>query len=406
MADFNYIAKDRTGNTVKGDVSAPDKLRALEILRGKSLLIIKLEEKKKMSLGFSFSLFKRKKKIPLDELVVFTRQMATLTGAGITIVNSLETLAEQTQNQVFKDCLHEVGNNVNTGSSLSEGMAKYRSLFSDFFINMVRAGESSGMLDEVLDRVATYLEKTNALQKKVKSALIYPAVVSFMAIAISSLMILVVIPVFEDIFSGFGAALPAPTQFLIDLSDNARRYFVLIVILVGGIFFVFKWYIATDKGRLWLDGLKLRLPVFGPMLRKVAVSKFSRTLSTLVKSGVPILQALEIVAKTSGNVIIERTIDRVKDSVREGESIAAPMEKSGIFPPIVTRMISVGEKTGELEKMLTKIADFFDEQVDTLVEGLTSLLEPMIIAFLGIVIGGIVICMFLPIFQISTIVGG
>jgi len=406
MADFNYIAKDRTGNTVKGDVSAPDKLRALEILRGKSLLIIKLEEKKKMSLGFSFSLFKRKKKIPLDELVVFTRQMATLTGAGITIVNSLETLAEQTQNQVFKDCLHEVGNNVNTGSSLSEGMAKYRSLFSDFFINMVRAGESSGMLDEVLDRVATYLEKTNALQKKVKSALIYPAVVSFMAIAISSLMILVVIPVFEDIFSGFGAALPAPTQFLIDLSDNARRYFVLIVILVGGIFFVFKWYIATDKGRLWLDGLKLRLPVFGPMLRKVAVSKFSRTLSTLVKSGVPILQALEIVAKTSGNVIIERTIDRVKDSVREGESIAAPMEKSGIFPPIVTRMISVGEKTGELEKMLTKIADFFDEQVDTMVEALTSLLEPMIIAFLGIVIGGIVICMFLPIFQISTIVGG
>lgn len=405
MADFNYIAKDRTGNTVKGDVSAPDKLRAIEILRGKSLLIIKLEEKKKMSAVFSLSKLKRKKKIPLDELVVFTRQMATLTGAGITIVNSLDTLAEQTQNQVFKDCLQEVRDNVSTGSSLSEAMARHRSLFSDFFINMVRAGESSGMLDEVLDRVATYLEKTNALQKKVKSALIYPAVVSFMAVAISSLMILVVIPVFEEIFSGFGAALPAPTQFLIDLSDNARRYFVFIVIIVGGISAAFKWYISTDKGRLWLDGLKLRLPVFGPMLRKVAVSKFSRTLSTLVRSGVPILQSLEIVAKTSGNVIIERTIDRVKDSVREGESIAGPMEKSGIFPPIVTRMISVGEKTGELEKMLTKIADFFDEQVDTMVEGLTSLLEPMIIAFLGIVIGGIVICMFLPIFQISTIVG-
>jgi type IV pilus assembly protein PilC len=406
MADFNYIAKDKTGNTVKGDVSAPDKLRALEILRGKSLLIIKLEEKKKMSLGFSLSIFKRKKKIPLDELVVFTRQMATLTGAGITIVNSLDTLAEQTQNQVFKACLQEVRDNVNTGSSLSEGMDKYRSLFSDFFINMVRAGESSGMLDEVLDRVATYLEKTNALQKKVKSALIYPTAVSCMAIGISLFMIIKVVPVFEEVFAGFGADLPGPTQFLINLSDGTRKHFGLILILLVGLVIGLKWYVSTEKGRFWLDGLKLRIPIFGPMLRKVAVSKFSRTLSTLVKSGVPILQSLEIVAKTSGNLIVQRTIDRVKDNVREGESIAGPMEKSGIFPPIVTRMISVGEKTGELEKMLTKIADFFDEQVDTMVDGLTSLIEPAIIAFLGIVIGGIVICMFLPIFQMSTIIGG
>ena len=404
MATFSYTAKDKTGNTMKGDIQAPDKIRALEILRGKDLLILKLDEARKMSFFLSILKMKRKETVTLDELVIFTRQMATLTGAGITIVNSLDTLSEQSQSQVFKSALLDVRDSVNTGSSLSEAMNRHRSVFSDFFINMVKAGESSGMLDEVLERVATSLEKTSKLQKKIKSALIYPVVVTIMAVGISLLMILKVIPVFKDIFSGFGAELPGPTQFLIDLSDNARKYFGIVALLTGGIIVLLKWYVSTEKGHFQLDGLKLRLPVFGPMLRKVAISKFARTLSTLVRSGVPILHALEIVAKTSGNVIVEKTIERVGDNVREGESISGPMEKSGIFPPLVTRMIAVGEKTGELEKMLTKIADFFDEQVDVMVDGLTSLLEPLIIAFLGIVIGGIVICMFLPIFKISSII--
>jgi type IV pilus assembly protein PilC len=401
MAKFNYVAKDRSGKSLKGQVDGIDRAKALEILRSRDLLILKLEQEKPGSFS-SLKLF-TKKKVSLDELVIFTRQLATLTGAGITIVTSLDTLSEQAQSPAFKAAIIDARDSVNTGSSLSEAMEKHRGIFSDFFINMVKAGESGGLLDEVLERVAAYLEKTSNLQRKIKSAMMYPAAVMIMAFGILILLLLKVIPVFKDIFSGFGAGLPGPTQFLIDLSDGTRKYFFPLAVLGGLIFWAFKWYASTEKGMLKLDGLKLKLPVFGVLQRKVAISKFSRTLSTLVRSGVPILQALEIVSKTAGNTVVERTIDKVRDNVREGESISDPMERSGIFPPLVTRMISVGEKTGELEKMLTKIADFFDEQVDVMVDSLTSLLEPLIIAFLGIVIGGIVICMFLPIFQMSEL---
>ncbi|MEA3489197.1 MAG: type II secretion system F family protein [Candidatus Omnitrophota bacterium] len=404
MAKFIYSAKDKTGRNVRGEVEAPDKKHALEMLREKDLLILKLEESREKK-GL-FSSFRRsgKVRIKMDELVVFTRQMATMTGAGITIINSLDTLAEQVDNPGFQKVLQNVRDSVNTGASLSEAMGKYPSVFSSFFVNMIKAGETSGMLDDVLERVATYQEKTNALQKKIKSAMIYPAVVTFMAVAITLVMILKVIPVFKEIFSGFGAALPAPTQFLINLSDQMRKYFWLYGIILAAVMAFVRWYINMPKGRKQIDNLKLRLPVFGPLFKRVAVSKFTRTLSTLVRSGVPILSALEIVAKTSGNSVVEESINEVRNSVRGGESIAGPMEESGIFPPIVTRMVAVGEKSGELEKMLTKIADFFDNQVDAMVDGLTSLIEPLIIAFLGIVIGGIVICMFLPIFKISTII--
>jgi type IV pilus assembly protein PilC len=269
---------------------------------------------------------------------------------------------------------------------------------------MVKAGESSGTLDDILDRVATYLEKSNALQKKIKSALIYPAVVSFMALAITLVMILKVIPVFKDIFAGFGAKLPAPTQFLINLSDFMTGHFFMFIIIIVAIVLAVRFYLNTDTGKINVDSLKLKVPVFGPLFKKVAISKFTRTLSTLIKSGVPILAALEIVAKTAGNLVVEKAVNSVRNNVREGENIATPLAKSGIFPPMVTRMVSVGEKSGELEKMLLKIADFFDEQVDTSVDGLTSMIEPLIIAFLGIIIGGIVLCMFLPIFKISTII--
>ncbi|RKY42962.1 MAG: type II secretion system F family protein [Candidatus Makaraimicrobium thalassicum] len=404
MPKFVYTAKDKTGRTIKGDVEASDRKHALDVLRGKELLILKLEETRERAPMFSLFKLSGRTKVSLDELVIFSRQMATMTDAGITIVTSLDTLAEQVDNPAFKKILQDVRDAVNTGTSFSDAMIKYTSVFSSFFVNMIRAGESSGTLDDALDRVASYLEKSNALQKKIKSAMTYPAVVTFMAFAITLLMILKVIPVFKDIFSGFGAALPAPTQFMIDLSDAVRKYFWLFGMAGIGAVLAMKWYINTDKGREKMDGLKLKLPVFGPLFKKVAISKFTRTLSTLVKSGVPILSAFEIVAKTSGNVVVEKAVIKVRDSVREGEGIAKPLEKSGIFPPIVTRMISVGEKSGELEKMLTKIADFFDEQVDTVVDALTSLIEPLIIVFLGVVIGGIVICMFLPIFKISTII--
>jgi type IV pilus assembly protein PilC len=270
---------------------------------------------------------------------------------------------------------------------------------------MVRAGESSGMLDDILDRLSEYLEKTSSLQKKVQSALVYPAIVSCMALGITLLMLLKVVPIFKNIFEGFGAKLPGPTMVLITISDALQKYFILIAIVAAGLGYAVVKYINTDKGRMKFDGLMLKLPVFGILMRKVAISKFTRTLSTLIKAGVPILSALEIVGKTSGNKVVEMAIENVRTSVREGENIAEPLAKSRIFPPMVTRMVSVGEQAGELEKMLSKIADFYDEQVDTSVGSLTSMLEPLIIAFLGIVIGSIVIAMFLPIFKLTTVVG-
>jgi type IV pilus assembly protein PilC len=405
MKKFSYSVKDKGGRTLKGEIEAQDKQQALASLREKGMLVVRLEETAQRK-AFSLKSGKSKKtaKVPMDELVLFTRQMATMVASGITIVTALDTLAEQVDNEGFKFVLRDIKESVNTGSSLSEAMARHKQVFFGYFINMIRAGESSGMLDDVLERVATYLEKTSALQKKIKSAMIYPSVVTSMAIAITLVMILKVIPVFEDMFAGFGAALPAPTQFLINVSHFMQEFFWVFAILVTGLFFALKYYAGTDNGRKTIDGLQLNLPVFGPLLRKVAISKFTRTLSTLVKSGVPILTALEIVSRTSGNVVVEGAVKKVRESVQEGESIADPLEKSGIFPPLVTRMVDVGEKSGELENMLSKIADFYDEQVDTAVDGLTSLIEPLIIAFLGIVIGGIVLCMFLPVFKMSTLI--
>ncbi len=404
MAKFTYIAKNKEGATVKGELDAPEKGQALDILRGKGFLILKLEQLRELSNIFSSFKFRKGKKVSLDDLVVFSRQLATLIESGIPVVSSLDILSEQADNETLKSVLIDVRDSVNTGSSLSDALLKHSALFSSLFVNMVRAGESSGSLDVVLDRIATYQEKKSALQKKIKSALIYPMVVSGMAVAITLIMLLKVIPVFKDIFSGFGAKLPTPTQLLINLSDFLINNFVLLIIFFIVLGIAVKKYVDTPKGRALIDRYKLRLPIVGSLATKVAISKFTRTLSTLLNSGVPILTALEIVAKTSGNVIVERSVDNVKESVREGESVATPMERSGIFPRMVTRMVSVGEKTGELEKMLAKISDFYDEQVDTSVEGLTSLIEPLVIAFLGIVIGGIVICMFLPIFKISTII--
>jgi type IV pilus assembly protein PilC len=269
----------------------------------------------------------------------------------------------------------------------------------------VKAGETSGMLADILDRVATYLEKTSALQKKVHSALVYPAVVSGMALGITLLLLLKVIPIFKNIFAGFGAQLPTPTMILLMISDGLQKYFLIAVGVGFLIYFLVSKYLKTEGGRLRFDSLLLSIPVFGVLFTKVAISKFTRTLSTLIKSGVPILSALEIVGKTSGNKAVEAAVESVARSVREGENISEPLARAKIFPQMVVRMVAVGEQAGELEKMLSKIADFYDEQVDTAVSGLTSLIEPLIIAFLGIVIGTIVICMFLPIFKITALAG-
>jgi type IV pilus assembly protein PilC len=403
MAKFAYVAKDKDGHTIKGDVEAPDKKQALDVLRKKEFLILKLEAAKEGAKLISFS-FKRGVNVKPDELAGFARQLATLIESGIPVVTAIDILGEQSQNEGYRSTMRAVRDSVNAGLSLSDAMKKHPRVFPGLLVSMIRAGESSGMLDVVLDRVATYMEKSNSLQKKMKSALIYPAVIILMATVITLVMILKVIPVFKDIFAGFGAELPGPTQFLINLSDFVRGNLILFLIIVAGIAIVVKWYFSTTAGKFFMDSMKLKMPIIGTLFRQVAISRFTRTLSTLLRSGVPILGALDIVGETSGNIVVEKAVSNVRDSVREGENISPPMERSGIFPPMVTRMISVGEKSGELEKMLTKIADSYDEQVDTAVDGLTSLLEPLIIAFLGIVIGGIVFCMFLPIFKISQIV--
>jgi len=404
MVQFQYSARDAQGKTVKGIVEAADRKSAIDILRQKNLIILGLSEKKRsvdMSVIFPFL---KRDTVRTEDVVVFSRQMATVVAAGVPLVNALDIIGEQMDKAHLRARVFKIRDDVEAGASLSEALGRDKDFFSSFFVNMIRAGESSGTLDEILDRLAMYLEKSDNLQRKVSSALIYPAVVSLLALTVTAALIIFVLPVFKEIYSGFGAELPGPTQALLNLSDFMRKYFLVFVILISGAVFLMRKAGKTDKVRHFFDRLKLRLPLFGPLIQKVAISKFTRTFSTLVKSGVPILNALDIVSRTADNVVVEDAVENVKKSVRDGENISGPLAKTNVFPPMVVRMINIGEKTGQLEKMLTKIADFYDTQVDIMVSGLSSLIEPLIIAFLGTVIGGIVACMFLPIFKISTIV--
>ena len=404
MPQFEYQVKDQEGRNLTGIQEASDLNSLVATLREKNLIIIRVTETKKKATLFAGGKQPTGKrgKIKIDDLVVFARQLATMVEAGVPLVQALSILSEQSENINLQRVTIDMHDSVESGKSLSEALEKNKKVFSNFFISMVNAGESSGRLDEILDRLASYIEKTSTLQKKVKSAMVYPAVVSVMALIITTGMLTFVIPKFAGIFESLNAQLPLPTRILIQFSNFLRQYFILIAGFIGMSIFLFLRLINTKKGRLWFDTKKLSVPVFGPLLLKVAVSKFSRTLSTLVRSGVPILASLEIVGRTSGNRLIELIIMDVRNSIKEGENISGPLGKKKVFPPMVVRMVSVGEETGELEKMLSKIADFYDTQVDTAVDGLTSIIEPLIIAFLAIVIGGIVIAMFLPILTLTS----
>ena len=396
MTTFRYVAKENTGKTVSGVLEYSDKASLVDALRKRGLVIISINEaRKKKLIGGA--------KVKLEEVVIFSRQLATMVDSGIPLVQAMDILHDQIEKSVFKNITATIRDDIEGGFNFSDALSKHPSVFSPLYINMVRAGESSGALDDILDRLASYLEKANKLQRKVKSSLVYPAVVVTMAVLITLVMLLKVIPTFKGIFGMLGGTLPLPTRILILVSDTLRNMFLYVVGVVVVAGFLLKRYIATKQGRSVFDSMTLRMPIIGQLLRKVAVAKFTRTLATLVKSGVPILVSLEIVGKTSGNTVIEKAVEKVRTSIKEGENIAGPLGKSGTFPPMVVRMIDVGEQTGELEKMLGKIADFYDDQVDAAVSGLTSLIEPLIIAFLGIVIGGIVIAMFLPVFKLTEI---
>ncbi|HOG23836.1 MAG TPA: type II secretion system F family protein [Candidatus Omnitrophota bacterium] len=412
MPFFEYYVKDKTGKDVKGVEESLDSSELVRKLKAQGYMVIRIVEVNKaqplfrLAKGTSATPDKKQAKgksgsITIDDMVVFARQLATLVAAGIPLVQSLDILSKQVDKQQFRVILSKMFTDVQTGKSLSEAMMSYPKVFSGLFIHMVRAGETSGRLQEILDRVAQYFEKASALQKKVKSALMYPTVVSIMAFGITFAMLAFVIPKFATIFDGLGAKLPAPTQVLIDVSNYLATNWWWILGVLGGCVFLFRQIVRMPAGRLAWDSFQLRMPIFGTIILKVAISKFSRTLATLIKSGVSILAALEIVTKTSGNARIEKMIVELMAAVKRGESIAGPLEKGEVFPPMVIRMIAIGEETGELEAMLTKIADFYDAQVDAAVAGLTSLIEPLIIAFLGVVIGGIVIALFLPILTLT-----
>ncbi|MBU4343421.1 MAG: type II secretion system F family protein [Candidatus Omnitrophica bacterium] len=399
MPTFRYVAKENTGKTITGTQDYSDKAALIDALRKKGLVIISINETSKRRLSV-FS-----KKVKLEDVVIFSRQLATMVDSGIPLVQAMDILHDQIEKPNFKKVIGTIRDDIETGSSFSDALLKHPNVFSPLYINMVKAGESSGALDDILDRLASYLEKANILQRKVKSSLIYPTVVVSMAMLITMVMLLKVIPTFKGIFDVLGGTLPLPTRILILVSDTLRNMFLYVVAALAVAVFALRRYLKTNQGKLLFDRAVLKFPIIGPLMRKVAVAKFTRTLATLTKSGVPILVSLEIVGKTAGNTVIEKALADVRTSIKEGENIADPLANSGAFPPMVVRMIDVGEKTGELEKMLGKIADFYDDQVDAAVSGLTSLIEPLIIALLGVVIGGIVIAMFLPVFKMTEIIG-
>ncbi len=398
MNTYRYAAKDSNGRTVGGILDAVSETEVAEILHQKDLIVISVEQVRKKVARVKSG------KVKLDDLVIFSRQLATMIDAGIPLVQSLNILGEQIESEGLKGVVQAVRQDIEAGVSFCDALSKQPSVFSELFVNMARAGETSGMLDEILDRLATYLEKTAALGRKIKSSLVYPAVVVSMAIIITGVLLVKVVPTFKGIFDMLGGKLPILTLILITVSNLLRKYLMFLIIVLVVLGFLFRKYIQTEKGRYNFDTQLLRIPVLGSLFRKVAVAKFSRTFSTLVKSGVPVLNALEIVGKTSGNKVVEEAIANCRTSVREGELISKPLSKSGVFPPMVCRMINVGEQTGQLEKMLSKIADFYDEQVDAAVSGLTSMIEPLVIIFLGVVVGGIVIALFLPIFKITELI--
>jgi type IV pilus assembly protein PilC len=404
MPTFTYAGKTRTGAVAKGKLVAKTREEAAELLRRRSLLVTTLQEEAAAGI-----LNRQIGGGPTDkDLVVFTRQFATMVNAGLPLIQCLDILATQSENKVFCKTIAEVKVDVESGSTLTDAMKKHPKVFDELYVNMVHAGEVGGMLDGILVRLAKHIEKAMKLKSQIKGAMIYPAAVLGVSIIVIVVLMIWVIPVFEKMFhdmSGGKAGLPAPTQFVIDVSQFFQNN-ILSMVAVAAIAIVgLKRYYATPKGRLAIDRLMLKLPVLGDLIRKAAVAKFTRTLGTLITSGVAILEGLAITAKTAGNKVVEEAILSARRSIAQGKTVSDPLAKSGVFPNMVTHMISVGESTGALDAMLGKIADFYDDEVDAAVAALTSLLEPMLMVFLGVTIGFIVIAMYLPIFNIGKFIG-
>ncbi len=399
MPVFEYKGKTLGGKQVQGELKAKNRADLERLLRANKILVTGVSKKPaqiKISFGSGI------KKLDLSR---FTRQFATMISAGLPMVQCLEILGTQMESAEFRKVIVQVKEAVQSGATLSEALGRQKKVFDDLYVNMVEAGEIGGALDTILIRLAQYREKSDRLVRKVKGALVYPIVVMIVAGGVTFAMLRFIVPIFAKMFSGLGAELPAPTQFILDLSNFLKVNTMLIIILLVAAIIAFKLFLRNPKGRLIFDGFKLRMPLLGNLVRKSAISRFTRTLSTLLSSGVSILDALNITAKTSGNMVLQNAIKKSMVSIAEGETITQPLKEVGVFPPMVTQMISVGEKTGGLDEMLSKIADFYDEEVDAAVAALTSIIEPVIIVFMGAIIGGILIAMYLPMFDIIGQIG-
>ena len=401
MPIYKWEGKTAKGVIKKGEMEAPNEAAIRIHLRQQNIIPTKVASKgKEIRISLPFG-----KKVRQRSIAVFTRQLATMIDAGLPLVQSLEILSSQQESKVFKNIIREIREDVEGGSTFAGALKKHPATFNELYTNLVVAGEEGGILDNILTRLANYIEKSEALKKKVKSALIYPATIVGVAVIVVIILMVFVIPVFETMFKSAGQNLPLPTLIVLTISKLIKKYVIILIPALILLFYLGRKYYQTQNGRAVLDRLLLKLPVFGPLFKKIAVARFSRTLGTLVSSGVPILDGLTIVSRTSGNRTIETAILNARASIREGETIAEPLNRSGIFPPMVIQMISVGESTGALDSMLSKIADFYEEEVDIAVSNLTSLLEPFLMIFLGVVIVGVVISMYLPIFQMASAVG-
>ena len=406
MAKFGWEARSKAGSTQKGVMEAASVSQVEAQLKRYGFTGITVKEQGK---GLSLELKipgMGPQKVQTKELVVFTRQFATMIDSGLPLVQCLDILSGQQENKTFKDILIKVKESVESGSTFADALSKHPKAFDQLYVNLVAAGEVGGILDTILSRLAAYIEKAMKLKKQVKGAMVYPITIMSIAVIVVGVILVFVIPTFAKMFADFGGELPAPTKIVIALSNFLVKYIVVIIAALFGIKWAIGKYYATPKGRKVIDALALKAPIIGPLVRKVSVAKFTRTLGTMISSGVPIMDGLEIVAKTAGNKIVEEAIYNVRQSISEGKTIAEPLAECGVFPAMVVQMISVGEATGAMDAMLNKIADFYDDEVDDAVGALTSMMEPLLMVFLGTTVGGLVVAMYLPIFKLAGTVGG
>lgn len=406
MAKFSYVVRDNSGKSITGVMDASDRNAVISKLRESGYLIQKISEGGSSAASkASPDLIERLTgKVTIREVAVFSKQFSAMINAGITMMRCLRVLESQTDNKLFKEVISKIRDSVTGGLPLSQSLAQHPKVFPRLYIAMIKAGEESGSLDKTLMRLSVHLEKEVNLKDEIKSAMTYPAVIAVMMVLIVSVLMVFVIPTFERMFEGLGSALPTPTKILMGISRNMKSFwYIYILVVCFGIPFAYKSFYATPPGRLIIDRLRLKAPVFGLLNRKISVARFTRTLGTLLSSGVPIIGALSIVEEVADNVIIESAISRVRNSIKEGETIAEPLEASNVFPPMVTNMIAVGEESGALDEMLNKVADFYDAEVEAMVKSLTSLLEPLLITVMGVMVGGIVIALLLPLFKMIAV---